>query len=209
MKRTEEENMVIGKFLLKINILIFIVLFSLSWNAKAFDQYTKPESQFFFLLKSDSIAFDLKVSSEDLKNLSVVKSNLYSIQEVKSFKNYSRVILKRNVCEQLVPQIQLTYNEENEKEKTINIFFFSKLIDIDKLSTIDKIIFDKKKDIVPPLLFMSSLQIGNYVLCINNKSYKKFETWNEFYFMCYILKNGEYEISENNCKNPYFNFIVK
>jgi len=209
MKKTEEENTVIGKFLLKINIIIFIILLSLSWSAKAFGQYTKPESHFFFLMKSDSIAFDLKIPSEDLKNLSVVKSNLYSIGAVKSFKNYSRVILKRNLCEPLAPQIKLTYNKKNDEKKTINIFFFSTKIDIDNLSATDKIIFDKTKDIVPPLLFMSSLQIGNYILCMDDESYKKFETWNEFYFMCYFLKIGEYKISENNCKNPYFNFIVK
>lgn len=209
MQKTEVQNMVISKFLFRINVLIFVVLILFTWNTKAFGEYTKAESHFFFLLKSDTIVLDLKVSPKNLKDLAVVKSNLYSIHAVKIFKNHNRIILKRNLCEPLVPQIKLTYNNKNDEKKIINIFFFSKRIDINILSTRDTIVFDKTRDIVPPLLVMSSLQVGNFLLCNNGESYKKFETLKEFYLLSYLLENGEYQITENLCKNAYFSFIVK
>lgn len=209
MRKIEEECMVIGKFLLRINFLIFVVLFLLGWNDKAFCQYTKPKSHFFFPLKSDTITLDLRVSPKDLKDLSFVKSNLYSIQAVEIFKNHSRITLNRNLCEPLIPQIKLAYKTRNDQKEIINIFFFSKRIDIDKLSSRDTIVFDKKRDIVPPLLVMSSLQVGNFILCDNGESYKKFETLKEFYLLSYLLENGEYQIAENNCEDAYFSLIVK
>lgn len=200
--------MVIGKYQKKINLfVIFGILFSVQC------QTLKPTREVniknFFSVDSNSISVIIDQWPLNIENIELSENSVFFIKNIKKYgKNQCELIMQK-LDDSLTPKFfRVRYIDSLKQPQNINVFFYSIVINLDRLNYGQKFEYNREKDLAPPIITMSSLQVGDFVVCDGNNIKYRFESTVEFYLLFSSIQKGTYEISESNCSNHLFEIIV-
>lgn len=211
MMGTEEKNTTIGLFLMKISVICILLIISCC-NSKRKIYFQEPKLKGYLsnFISSNNRSFRVvvpfNINNVDGVELSHPKD--FKINSV-SIKNHETIIEIVKLNDNLHQGISISfYNNEMKLIKT-QVFFYSNLINISDLNKDEQIIFDKSKDIVPPLFYSdNSSQFGVYKICRDHKISNEFSMLHHLYFLSFSQKSGIYNVCEIDCDNILFEYII-
>lgn len=211
MMGIEEVIIINGKCLKKIKFLLILgVLFSVQCQPLKINKNSEVGLKNFFSVDSESISIVVNNWPLSISDIEIKEKTGYYVQSIIKYrKDKSVVTLNKSKNTINSSFFKINYRNSSNEIENINVFFYSKLIDLNKLNTKQKFHYDRKKDSAPPLLKMSSLQVGEFLVCNENKEILyEFETAVEFYLLFSTIDDGYYKISEKGCEEPLFEIHV-
>ncbi len=204
--------MIIGRCLNKIKYLLMIsILFSVQCQTLKTMPNNKVGLKNFFSTDSKTIGVIVNEWPLKIYDIDVQKNTGFVLESIEKYgKNKSKIILNKLDNSITIKSLQISYKDNLNKLQNTNVFFYSKIIDLDNLGTKQKFKYDRKIDLAPPILKMSSLQVGDFVVCDQENGIKhRFESDTDFYLLISSIKVGNYKVSEGDCTDTLFEIIVR
>lgn len=212
MKTIEGKNMALGLFLRRISLCMLVLQLLLGCSPKIGEfRITVSGKNHYFKAGSEDLRIVIpNISVADLKTLNVDSSHSYQIKSIEQVGNdKAKLILTSSSPIKSVPRLTISYTLGDSVKKSIDIYFYSNLINFDTLVPAGQVLYNKSFDIVPPLIQMSSLQVSPFKLCKSDSVYRDFSSFRELYIISYLLEPGEYVIADVNCENHLFTYKIK
>lgn len=206
MIKTEENIMETGKYR-KITsfLLIFGMLFSVQCQSLKTDNENKPILRNFFPVESNRIAVIIDQWPLGINDIEIDQKSVFALKSLKKYsKNQSQLLLEKLDNSKDSKFFSITYKDEMKNLHNINVFFYSQIINLDKLNRQKLIKYNRERDIAPPIITMSSLQVGNFIVCNENGIQNRFESALDFYLLFSSIEKGTYKVSEIDCSNSIF-----
>lgn len=211
MRTIEGKGMAHGLFLREISICILVLQLLLGCSPKIGEfRKTEPGKNHYFKAGSKELRIIIpNISVADLKTLRVDGGHTYQIKFIEQVGNdKAKLILTPCSPIKSVPRLAISYILGDSTKKSIDIYFYSNLINFDSLVPAGQVLYHRSFDIVPPLIQMSSLQVSPFKLCTSDSVYEDFSSFRELYIISYLLEPGEYIIADGDCEKPLFKYII-
>src|SRR5690554_4187088 len=207
----EEKNIMSGLYLKKISfICMLIFLFSCSPFNGVQNNELKLSGLLRNFIQADKQSFTISTPHkiEKIENIKLNYPDDFTVVYTKiSDKGSTIKILK--TTDKLFQGLTISFIDDSDTLRKEQVNFYSKLINVYNISKDDEIVFDRKRDIVPPLFFMStSIQDGLFKVCVEDEVIHEFSMLHNLYFLSFKPKPGYFSISEVDCKNILFRYVV-
>lgn len=212
MTGIEGQNITNGMSLKKIRItflLFFIVSCSTSFNVMGTDEKSL-NGLYRNFIQVDKLSFTISTpyKFKDSKNIGINQSDSFRIVSTSISEKGSTIKISKTT-DKIFQGITISFLDDTNTLRKIQVNFYSRLINIFQISDGHEIIYDKANDVVPPLFITTSLQIGKFTVCENDRIIFEFELLKDLYYFSLRAKNGDYLIGEVDCNKPYFSLLVR
>lgn len=212
MKKIEEKNTLNGMFLSQIN-LIYLLVFLLGLSScininKSNNNHENDLLRYFIQVDESNFSINTQYKITKVEDIRINHSEDFNVVSVTTSSTGSEIEFSRKSNKKF-QGLKISFYDRNNNLRNIQINFYSKIVNIDQLKLGQKVLFDKTANVAPPLFIMSSLQVGEFIICENSTVIFNFESLKDLYFFSLRANSGEYHIGEKTCQNNYFKLIVK
>lgn len=212
MRKIEEKNIAIGLCLKKISFIYLLILL-LSCSTSKNVQNNEPKLtgylRNFVLADNQNFKVSVPFKIDHIESIELSHPNDFKITSLKTTKK-SSIIEVIKTSDKVFQGLRLSFSDDSNDLKKIQINFYSELINIFELNKDDEIVFDRSKDVVPPLFFMrTSLQDGDFKVCVADEVILEFSMLRDLYFLSFRPETGRFNISEIDCENILFRYVVR
>ena len=211
MIKIEEKDMVNGLSLKKmISVALLLVLFSCSItrNIENSEPQLSGLLRNFISASNPNFKITTKYKIDRIDKIEINQPNDFKITSLKTTKKGS-IIEVLKTSDKIIQGLTLYFYDDSNDFKKIQINFYSELINIFELNKDDEIVFDRSQDVVPPLFFMrTSLQDGIFKVCVEDEIIHEFSMLHDLYFLSFRPIAGDFTISEVDCENVLFRYVV-
>jgi hypothetical protein len=212
MIKIEERNTINGMFPSEINLkyfLVFLLGFSSCINInRSYNNHENGLLRYFIQVDESNFSVNTQYKITKVEDIRINHSEDFNIVSVTTSSTGSEIQFSRKSNKKF-QGLKISFYDRNKNLRNIQINFYSEIVNIDQLELGERVLFDRATDIVPPLFIMSSLQIGEFIVCEESTIIYNFELLKDLYFFSIRASLGEYFIGEKICQNTYFNLYIK
>lgn len=211
MIKIEEKDITNGLYLKKISFFILLI-FIFSCSPSRIVQNNEPQLsgllRNFILVNNQNFKISTPYKIDNVESIEISQPNDFKIVSTTVTKSGTIIeLLKTN--DKLFQELTLHFLDNSNDLKKTRVFFYSRLVNIFNLNKDDEIVFDRTRDVVPPLFFMrTSIQDGLFKVCVENEVIHEFSMLHNLYFLSFRSEAGYFNISEIDCENILFRYVV-
>lgn len=202
--------MVPGIFLLKISL--FSTLFFLSCapsNINSNDDEGLIAFENFVPVNKDKFSIKTRYKLSNPKSIELSHVDEFKITSSVSTEK-GTVIEISKTTDKRFRNLMISFFDEKDTLRNIQILFYSKLINILDIENDEEIVFSRIQDTVPPLFFIKySMQDGLYKICEKKELIEEFSSFDYLYLISYYYKLGTYSICELDCNRQLFKYSLQ
>ncbi|NIK91951.1 hypothetical protein GZ212_07280 [Mangrovimonas sp. CR14] len=189
--------------------LVFIFGFlSCSNNIKPNRNYKNDLLRYFIQVDESDFMVHTSFQISGVEKITLNHFDDFKVDSVTS-NNIGSIIRISRKSKTRFQSLKISFYDEKNIVRNIQIKFYSKMYNLHELELGQKIEFDRTTNIAPPLFVMTSLQLGQFIICKDNHVVGDFELLQDLYNFSLFAKPSKYDVGEKTCDNTYFSLIVK